>query len=123
MSTHDPDRFRLRGALSPAQRTVLALGLLTGVVVGGCPPWLEVRTQVPAANAEHLRPVTTSGASVYAPVFRPPQERMVDEDPDRREERLTYRIDWPRLLAQSAALACLTGFLFLAAGRGRRGQR
>jgi hypothetical protein len=88
--------------------------------VGGCPPWLEVRTQIPGSNAENLRPVTTSGASVYAPVFRPPQSRMADEDPDRMEERVTYRIDWPRLLAEGAALACLTGFLFLAAGRTQR---
>jgi hypothetical protein len=120
MSTHDPDRFRLPGALNPAQRTVLALGLLAGVVVGGCPPWLEVRTQVPASNAENLRPVSTTQASVYAPVFRLPQARMVDEDLDRMEERVTYRIDCPRLLAEYAGLACLTGFLFLAAGRVQR---
>jgi hypothetical protein len=45
---------------------------------------------------------------------------MADEDPDRMEERVPYCIDWPRLLAEYAALACLTGFLCLAASRAQR---
>jgi hypothetical protein len=66
----DPDRFRLRAALTPAQRTVLVLALLAGAVMGGCPPWLEVRTQIPASNNENLRPVSTVQAAVYAPWAR-----------------------------------------------------
>jgi hypothetical protein len=88
-------------------------------VVGGCPPWLEVRTQIPVSNNENLRPVSTVQAAGYAPVFRPPEARMDEPHPDQMEERVTYRLDGPRLLAQYAALACLTGFLFIAAGRRR----
>jgi hypothetical protein len=87
----DADRFRLPGALSPAQRAVLLLGLLAGAVMGGCPPWLEVRTQIPASNNENLRPVSTAQASVYAPVFRPPQPWLDEPHPDLMDERVTYR--------------------------------
>src|SRR5262245_64740086 len=106
----DADRFRLP-ALNPAQRMVLALALLAGAVVGGCPPWLEVRTQLPASNNENLRPVTTAHASVYAPVFRPPRDWLEEIHSDNLEERVTYRVDGVRLLAEYGALACLTGAL------------
>jgi hypothetical protein len=56
-------------------------------------PWLEVRTQVPASNNENLRPVSTTQASVYAPVVRPPQPWLDEPHPDRMDERVTYRLD------------------------------
>src|SRR5262245_33092863 len=99
----DPDRFRLSGALSPARRAILLVGLLAGAFLGMLPPWLEVRTQIPASNHKNLHPVQTVQASVYAPVFRPPQDRQEAPPPDLMGERVTYRLDGPRLLAQYAA--------------------
>jgi hypothetical protein len=95
----------------------LVVALLAGAVIGPCPPWLEVRPQIPASNNENLRPVATEQGSVYAPVFRPPQPWLDEPHPDLMDERVTYRVDGMRLLAQFAALACLTGGLALLVGR------
>jgi hypothetical protein len=61
--------------------------------------------------------VSTVQASVYAPAFLPPRDRLEEIHPDNMEERVTYRVDGVRLAVQYAALACLTGGLLLLAGR------
>jgi hypothetical protein len=108
--------------MNPARRAVLSLGLLAGALAGAYPPWVETLAQVPGPDAAHLHPVATSTAWGYAPVFRPPAARYeAPEDFGYMVERRSYRIDLPRLLAQWAAVACLTAGLYVLAGRpGRR---
>jgi hypothetical protein len=104
--------------MSPARLAVLSLGLLAGALVGAYPPWVETRAQVPGPDAAQLHPVATSTAWGYAPVFSPPAARyQPPADFGYMVERATYRIDLPRLLAQWAALGCLTAGLYVLAGR------
>jgi hypothetical protein len=89
-----------------------------GPAFAAYPPWVETLAQVPGPDAARLRPVATSTAWGYASIFTPPAARYrPPEDFGYMVERATYRIDLPRLLAQWAALACLTAGLYVLAGR------
>jgi hypothetical protein len=67
--------------MNPARRAVLSVGLLAGALMGAYPPWLGTLAQVPGPDAAHQRPVSTSTAWGYAPVFSPTPARYQPPSP------------------------------------------
>src|SRR5262249_28534102 len=104
--------------MNTARRVVLSVCLLLGAALTAYPPWLETQIPVQEEGWLELRPVPSSTAWGYAPLWAAPAARYYDDFG--YTFRVTYRIDLARLAAGWAGLAWLTAGAGV--GGGGRGE-